>query len=98
MAVSRELGERAAVIHGHEEPTVIQGGHILIDEHPNARGHAGGQVLVLNKNTKWRLLLFRLHLRAADPGIHGVAAHPSRALAHGEISGTMKGQRLWSVR
>ena len=75
-----EAGEGLAVVHGDEEPGIVNGAFIFIADDPEIGGADGGGLVVSDKCLVTIFPVSAAHQAAADPAVHGIAADPGGAV------------------
>lgn len=75
-----EAGKGLAVVHGDEEPGIVNGAFIFIADDPEIGGADGGGLVVFDKGLVPIFQVEGVHGAAADPAVHGIAANPGCAV------------------
>lgn len=70
----RATGEGTAVVHGDEEPGIIDGELVFIEDKPEAAGAGGGDFTFADESAEAVSALVVFHVAAAHPGVHRIAA------------------------
>src|SRR5204863_3786874 len=85
-----------AIVHGHPKPTVINGGFILIDQHPKCGWPPCSQFILTNK-CPISCSGVSFHEAASHPAIHRIASHPWHTGTLRKICRTMIQRRVICV-